>query len=191
VLFVGRLDPQKRLEDLIQAAHEIVSVRKDITFVIAGGDPNVSLETDHKLHLEQEIARLGLGAHFLFLGRRSDVPDLLASSHCFVFPAENEGFGRAVIEAMASGIPVIAANSGGPPELLEDGKLGFLVPPRDPAALASGILRALESKEARKVALAAKESAFKKFSAEQHANQITAVYQDMLGAGHPLHEKVT
>ena len=79
----------------------------------------------------------GLEGHVKFLGWIDDLPSLLSRWDIFVMPSLEEGFPIAALDAMAAGLPVVATAVGGVPELIEDGKTGWLVPPRDAEALAS------------------------------------------------------
>jgi glycosyltransferase involved in cell wall biosynthesis len=93
--------------------------------------------------LDAAVAGPGEGSfeHLRVLGERSDIPALLARARVFVQPSRSEGLGMAVVEAMQAGVPVVASEVGGIPEVLGDA--GILVPPEDPIALAEAIARAL------------------------------------------------
>lgn len=93
---------------------------------------------------------LGVADRVRFLGFRSDVPDLLAASDVLVHPARVEGFGYAVAEAMAAGLPVVATNASSLPELVEDGGTGLLFPPGDGDALAAALETYLADPERRR-----------------------------------------
>jgi glycosyltransferase involved in cell wall biosynthesis len=84
---------------------------------------------------------LGISRRVRFLGTRHDVPALLAAADLLVHPSLEEGFCNAIVEAMAAGLPVVATSVGGNPEAVVDGETGYLVPPRDAAALAEAITR--------------------------------------------------
>jgi glycosyltransferase involved in cell wall biosynthesis len=92
---------------------------------------------------ERQVAELGLGGHFLFLGRRDDVPRILACCDIAVLPSKAEGLPNAVLEYLAVGLPTVATRVGGNAEIIQDGKTGLLVPPEDSSALAEAILRLL------------------------------------------------
>ena len=83
---------------------------------------------------------LGLSQSVHFLGERPDVPDLLSALDILVMSSYTESFPNAILEAMAMGKPVVATNVGGIPEVVEEGQTGFLVPPRDPKAIADRVL---------------------------------------------------
>lgn len=139
---VGRLAAVKHHIALIRAAGEVIV-----------GDPaaasrfRVALVGDGPMreYLEREVERLGLAGVIWFAGSRDDVPDLLRGFDVFVLPSVNEGISNTILEAMATGRPVVATQVGGNPELLVDGATGALVPPDDPAALARVIRAYLET----------------------------------------------
>jgi glycosyltransferase involved in cell wall biosynthesis len=83
--------------------------------------------------------------HFAWLpGDREDIPEIMRGLDIFVLPSLAEGISNTILEAMASGLPIVATRVGGNPELVDEGKTGALVPPNDPAALAEAISRYLE-----------------------------------------------
>lgn len=127
-----RLEPVKGIATLLEAIAILAAQHPSIHLQIAG-------EGSLRTRLEEQAARLSLSQNVSFLGWRSDMAPLLQSWSIFVQPSLDEGFGVAALEAMASGLPVVAADAGGLRELVEDGTTGFLVPPRDPAALAAKI----------------------------------------------------
>src|SRR4029453_16281754 len=79
-----------------------------------------------------------------FMGHRDDVPAILSESDLFVLPSESEASPNVILEAMAAGLPVVASNVGGIPELVTDGVTGSLVPPADSDALAAALLDLLD-----------------------------------------------
>lgn len=129
---VARLVPIKDHATLLAAFAIIHGEDPGIHLVIVGPGP---LEKD----LKRKAADLGCAGAVHFLGRRQDVPEILAASDLFVLSSRKEGQSLAVLEAMAAGIPVVATATGGTPELIEHGKSGLLVPSGNPAALAQAI----------------------------------------------------
>jgi glycosyltransferase involved in cell wall biosynthesis len=132
VLALGRLHENKAFDVLLKA----VAVVPDAYLWIAGEGP---LRTQ----LEALAEHLGAKARVRFLGWRDDVAALFASADIFVCPSRHEPLGNVVIEAWANAVPVIAAASQGPSQLIEDGVDGVLVPVDDAAALAIAIRRML------------------------------------------------
>lgn len=129
----GRLTAVKGHIHMLRAAAAILEDRKDIYFVLLGdGELREAL---HSYAEQSAILR-----YVKFLGWRSDVASALSAFDVFVFPSLNEGMGKAVVEAMAMGKPVIASDIGGIPDLVVQGKNGLLVPPAQSPALAQAVL---------------------------------------------------
>src|SRR5207244_3121540 len=128
--------------------------------------------------LEGRIGSLGLDGTVVLAGWREDVPALMASADLFVLPSRFEGLPNSVIEAMASGLPVVATAVAGTPELVEEGVTGWLVPPGVPRDLAAAIVTGL-SAPAAEVAEAAKRRAAEGFSAEAMAHSFADLYQEL------------
>src|SRR5207253_10486932 len=134
VVMVARMSPEKDAESLVRAA--ALAARQLPAFRLEVAGDGACLPA-----LKQLAAGLALGDHVRFLGEVRDVPALLARASLFVLPSQTEGISLTILEAMARGLPVVATCVGGNPEVVEDGRTGLLVPPRDPEALARGILR--------------------------------------------------
>ncbi len=127
---VGSLLPVKRWDRVLCLAHTLKQAgMPDIRFRIAGDGPLRS-------SLEQQVRDLGLCANVEFIGATHDVPAFLAGARFLVHTSESEGCPNAVMEAMASGIPVVAMEAGDIACLVEDGRTGFVVPQKDEEALA-------------------------------------------------------
>lgn len=133
------------------------------------GDALFAEDKDYVRDLHQQVESLGLKKRVRFLGFREDVWNLMSSCdvlvHCSVLA---EPFGRVVVEGMATGKPMIAANAGGVPEIVEDHQTGLLVPPGDVSALVKAI-RTLEADPtwAKQLGEAGKEAVIKRFSLKE------------------------
>ncbi|MBW1698258.1 MAG: glycosyltransferase [Deltaproteobacteria bacterium] len=138
VICVANLIHYKGHSDLLQAASLVVEREPDSIFLIVGEDRGI------QKNLEQQISSLGLHRHVRLLGCRLDIPRLLAASDVSVVPSHEEGFSNFILESMAAGLPVVATNVGGNPEAIISGKTGWLVPPRNPTALANKIVDLLQ-----------------------------------------------
>lgn len=126
-------------------------------------------------------ARLGVGDSVQLPGERHDVPDCLAAMDIFVLPSLNEGMGRALIEAMAAGRPVIASRVGGVPAIVEDRRTGLLVPPGDPAALVAAIDELLRRPDwAKELGEAAGKSIGERFGVPAMVRAVEALYEEAL-----------
>lgn len=124
---VGRLDPIKDHPTLFQAFDRLRDKVPDARLLVVGDGP--------------ERARLEslAGEGVIFLGDRADVPEILRALDLFVLSSRNEGVSNTILEAMATGLPVVATRVGGNPELVKDGQTGTLVPTGDPVALAQAL----------------------------------------------------
>lgn len=168
-LFVGRIDPVKGLNVLLEAMCELTRRVKpcqarDLTLAVIGGDYESHLEAlTSDLKCLKDIRReLGLEDLVLFIGSRAqeDLPYYYSAAVACVMPSLYESFGMVALEAMACGTPVIASRVGGLTFTVRDGETGFLVPERDPKALAEKLelvltdecLRRRLSRRARQVA---------------------------------------
>jgi glycosyltransferase involved in cell wall biosynthesis len=130
---LGNLRPEKNLETFLLAARAIVDAIPSAEFLVIGDGPEDN-------NLKSLVNDLHLSESVHFLGERPDVPDLLAALDILVMSSYSESFPNAILEAMAMGKPVVATNVGGIPEVVEEGQTGFLVPARDPKAMAERVL---------------------------------------------------
>ncbi len=130
VIVVSRLVRHKGHPELLAAMQQV-----DAELWVVGN----RLDSDHGADLEPYFAASGLGNRLRRLGYREDVPALLASADIFVLPSHFEGLPMSVIEAMLTGLPVVASDISGPREQVQDTRTGLLVPPRDVPALAAAL----------------------------------------------------
>ncbi len=137
---VAVLRPAKRVNLLLDALTRVRSRAgaSRARLLVVGAGP----ERDA---LEAQAARLGLAETVCFLGLRADVPELLAAADIYVHPSQAEALPTGVLEAMAVGLPVVAADVGGVSEIVLDGETGWLVPPGDVEALAEAMLSLLDT----------------------------------------------
>ncbi|MGY1685907.1 glycosyltransferase [Geodermatophilus sp. SYSU D00867] len=139
---VAALRPEKDHETFLRAAALVAASDARARFLVVGdGPPRADLEA---------LAReLGVADRVRFAGARDDVASLLSAMDVFVLSSSSDCFPMALLEAMASSRPAVCTAVGGIPEMVQDGATGYLVPPRDPPALADGMLRLLRSEEQR------------------------------------------
>jgi glycosyltransferase involved in cell wall biosynthesis len=121
---------------LIGAAGAITREFPEVRFILVG-------DGAERKNFERQVAELGMERNFLFLGRRDDVPAVLACCDIAVLPSKAEGLPNAVLEYLAVGLPTVASRVGGNAEIVQDGKTGLLVAPEDSSALAEALLRLL------------------------------------------------
>jgi glycosyltransferase involved in cell wall biosynthesis len=144
VAVISRLNPGKGIEYLLKA---VVAVREqfpEARFLIVGGS---YFDPAYKPSLELLARELNVADRVVFTGERNDIQQLLQEVNISVLPSLGEGLSNSLLESMAAGLPVIATNVGGNPEIVQDGKTGFLVPARDENALSDAILRVLKAPE--------------------------------------------
>jgi glycosyltransferase involved in cell wall biosynthesis len=135
---VAHLHPMKRPEDLIWAAPQVLAEFPTARFLIVGGTH--AAPPGYFEGLMQLVADLDLCERVIFTGFRHDVAEFYTAFDMLVLTSLGEPFGKALIEAMASGTPVIGTALAGPLEIIQDGVTGLLIPPCDPAAVAGAIL---------------------------------------------------
>ena len=128
---VASFRPIKGQLYLVDAVKELVHRNKDLLVVFVGHD-----DSEYGRMVKRRIEETGLVDHFMFLGERSDIPEILSVFDIFVLSSLHEGFSNAIVEAMAAGKPVVAPDSGGNPEAVDHGETGFLFTPRDSRSLA-------------------------------------------------------
>lgn len=174
VLTVGRYTDQKGHCYLADAVPAIRAAVPDVHFVWVGDGP---LEDD----LHGQVAGLGVGGCVHFLGKRSDVADLLAACDLFALPSLFEGLPAVILEAMAAGRPVVATAVCGSSETVRDGETGRLVPPRSPAALAEAITDALaQPARAAEWGAAGRRRFEQQFTAARMARETASLYEELL-----------
>lgn len=146
IMILGRIARWKGQHIFIKAASIICEQRKDIRFLVAGAP--IFNQQSYELELKQLVNELNLNEFVKFLGHVDDVPRLLNETdiavHCSIEP---EPFGQVIIQAMASGKPMIATAHGGPLEIIDDRINGILVDPNNEQALADKILELLNNKQ--------------------------------------------
>jgi glycosyltransferase involved in cell wall biosynthesis len=140
VVIVGRLVPVKNHDLFLVAAQQVALAMPAVRFVVVG-------DGERRTELEALTSQLGLADVVCFTGWRRDLPIIYADTSVLVLTSHNEGTPVSILEAMAAGVPVVATAVGGVPDVLMDGRLGTLVPPDDPDAVARAILTALRAGE--------------------------------------------
>ena len=174
VTTVGRLEPGKGQRCFLEAAALVAQECNSARFLVVG-------EGDDRAELQALADRLGLKGLVKFTGARSDLPSIMAASNMVVSAAPSEGFGRSLVEAMATGKPVVATAGGGASDIVADGETGILIPPNDPAKLAQALLTLIEAPdEARLLGERGLARARECFTSEQHARRIEELYLGVL-----------
>jgi L-malate glycosyltransferase len=180
---VAQLSPWKGQDTAIEALRLLLEEGVDAHLLLIGSAKFVARATrfDNEAYvagLRARIAQAGLQERVSWLGEREDVPELVRALDVLLLPSSEEPFGRALIEAMALGVPVLATEVGGPPEILQDGREGYLLPPREPAAWAAAVRRIAQSPDrGAGMGLVGRHRVQATFTAQQHAAAILKVYE--------------
>ena len=169
---VGRMVPVKDHATFVAAAAELAARRPNVHFVFVGGGELLAAVT-------AAIARHGLTARTHLLGWSQNLELIYADLDALALSSVTEGTPVALIEAMASGVPVAATAVGGVPDLLQHGARGELAPPRDPAALADAIERALQP-AARTRAAAIRAGVLRDYGSERLCADLGRLYEELL-----------
>ena len=175
VLFVGRMEKLKGYDTIIDALVPVAE-KYDLCILLAGEKK----EEDLYKKVRDQINKDRLDHRFRFLGWRNDVPGLLSIADVLVHPPIIEGFGLILAEALACGLPIVASNVEGIPEVLE-GTDSIMVPPEDPVALREGVLRVLSrtDQEAEQCLRKGKARA-EFFRTERRADQLVQLFRSVL-----------
>ncbi len=179
VFVFSRLNTMKGLEYFIEAAAVVAGTFPGVRFLIVG-------DGGRRQELEAHARRLGLENRVIFTGFRTDVPELLSEAAISVLPSLSEGLSNSLLESMAAGVPVIAANVGGNSEIIEHEGSGLLVPVRDSVALAAAMGRLLEDPLlAARFAQAGRERVAEVFSMERSLGEVESLYERLVEAHAP------
>jgi glycosyltransferase involved in cell wall biosynthesis len=180
---VAQLSPWKGQDTAIEALRLLCEEGVDAHLLLIGSAKFVARATrfDNQAYvagLRTRIEQAGLVERVSWLGEREDVPELVRALDALLLPSSEEPFGRALIEAMALGVPVLATEVGGPPEIVTDGQEGYLLPPREPAAWARAVRMIAESPDrGLEMGQAGRRRVHSEFTAERHAAAILHVYE--------------
>jgi glycosyltransferase involved in cell wall biosynthesis len=175
---MGRLEPERRLDVLIDAMPDILREVPGAKLSIAGAGKE-------EARLRARVEALGVSNAVSWLGWVAEPADVLAASHVLVNTLADEGFGMAMAEAMGFGLPVIAPARGASTEIVEDGVTGALVPPGDPVSLASAVTQMLRERgRAAEMGTRARDRAIDRFGVEHTVQATLAFYLRTLGQLH-------
>jgi len=188
ILFVGRIEPLKGLDILIEAmgrfCQQNPDEQKSLDLVIIGGEPDVSPEamTAEMTRLQALREKYGIRDMVTFLGKRAQdtLPYYYSAAETVVVPSHYESFGMVALEAMACGTPVVASQVGGLAFLVQDGVTGYSIPVGDPQALCHRLMTLLSNPEMRaKMGQQAAQFA-RRYAWEVITEQIVGVYRTVL-----------
>jgi glycosyltransferase involved in cell wall biosynthesis len=171
ILFVGTLRPVKGLKYLIEAMKIITDKSKNSRLFIVG-------DGEERGYLENLVRNLNLEKYVKFVEKvpNEEVPEYMAASDVFVLPSLSEGFPVTVVEAMASGLPIVATDVRGLSEIIKNGENGFLVEPKNSIEIAEKVLLLLEDDELRRRISRNNKEEVKRYSWENIVENLEEVY---------------
>jgi len=171
---VGRLDPVKNIEVIIEASARLQNLIPDLRVILVGEGPSQE-------QLARKVAMLGLKEKTIFLGLRNDISDLLAAVDIYICSSTTEGISLSVLEAMATERAVIATAVGGNLEVIQDRKTGILIKPGDPEVLAAAIIElSLDAGERSAIGQRARREVEANFSLQRMIKDYDKVYTSIL-----------
>ena len=173
ILHTSNFRSIKRVGDIVDA-FRIIRKTVPSTLVLAGDGPEMGA-------VRRRVAKYRLSKDVVFAGRRKDIEKFYAVSDLFMFASVRESFGLSILEAMSSSVPVVSTKSGGPQEVMEDGKTGHLVGVKDVKALADRAVEILgDERKGEKMGNAARSRVLKKFTADKIMPQYESYYKRLL-----------
>jgi glycosyltransferase involved in cell wall biosynthesis len=184
VTLLARFQEVKGHEYFLRAAREILNFFPDARFLIVGDNAFATAEGDayQRAMLDMIGNDERLRARVVVAGFRRDIAPILRATDVLVCPSLFETYGMANLEAMACGVPVVSTNVGGPAETIADGETGFLVPPREPEAIAARVCELLANAELReRLGKQARQRVLEKYTLTENVARLEQVYRDALG----------
>jgi len=166
----------------VQKGHKYLIAAID-TIAETGIPVHLALVGDGPLrpNLLQQSSEIGWGSRVHFLGKRFDVPNVMAAFDVFVHPSLWEGFGIVLLEAMALGLPIVASDVCAIPDIVSDGQTGLLVPPGDSHGLAAAIIRLYRDRKlAKGLGQAGRSRLAQHFSLDEMVRKMIEVYEELL-----------
>jgi L-malate glycosyltransferase len=173
LLHASNFRPVKRVGDAVRALAEVRRLRPAVLVLVGDGPERADVEA--------LASSLGVRDAVAFLGERRSLGDLFAHADVFLLPSDQESFGLAALESLASGVPVVASDVGGVSEVVTQGETGWLVPARDPTSMARAVLSLLTD-PARATAMrrAARQAALARFRPGPIVRRVEALYAEVL-----------
>jgi N-acetyl-alpha-D-glucosaminyl L-malate synthase BshA len=172
VIHVSNFRALKRVDHVVRAFARVRAERPARLRLVGDGP--------ERANVELLVASLGLTGDVELLGERADLPELLREAAVFLLPSETESFGLAALEALACGVPVVASRVGGVPEVVEDGRTGFLCGVGDVEAMAKGTLRLLSDPALHQAHAAAARARAETFARGPAIDRYEALYRRVL-----------
>ncbi len=168
LIHVSNFRPVKNATQVVEVFHKLKSENQSVKLLLVGDGPD-------RTATERLSRELGVFEDVRFLGKQEPIEEILSIADVFIMPSGSETFGLAALEAMACGVPVVASNIGGLPELITDGETGFLCPLDDVSCFADRIRSLLDDESMHdNMGRAAREVAADRFD----VNRIIPMYEE-------------
>lgn len=170
---LSALADHKDYPTFLQTARLLLEQDPTLHFIIAGKGPEESA-------IKKQIGHLGISSNVHMLGFREEFRPILQSLDIFLITSVTEGLGTIILDSFAAGVPVVATRAGGIPEMVEDGKTGLTVEPRDAQGLANAVLSLLKNESLRKSLMTNASIRVKDFDYRQTALQTLEIYKSVV-----------
>ncbi len=170
---VAALAPHKDYSTFLRAVKRCKEQGLQAAYLIIGDGPE-------KVFVENEIEHLGLGNDVIMTGFRDDIPDILPELDIFLISSETEGLGTSVLDAFASGVPVVATAAGGIPESVIHEKTGLLCPVKDDGGLSKEVIRLASDENLRNRLVTNAKSHLQNFTKTNMASKTLSLYGELL-----------
>jgi N-acetyl-alpha-D-glucosaminyl L-malate synthase BshA len=175
LVHVSNFRPLKRVDDVVRIFAEVHRVRPAVLLLVGDGP--------ERSRVEALARQLGLSQAVVFVGKMLSFVELLRASDVFLMPSESESFGLAALEALSCGVPVVASDVGGIPEVVTDGEVGYLARVGDVPAMADRVLRILADGELReRLSRAARARSLAHFGLQPAIDRYEAHYRRVLAS---------
>ena len=171
--YVAALTSEKDQTTFIKTAQQLLADNLQATFFLIGSG-------DDQEKLESLITELGLQAKIIITGFRNDIPDILPELDLFLFTSTKEGLGTSVLDAFASGVPVVATDSGGIRDIIHHNKTGLMTAVGDVSALVQQVKRVVGDVELRKYLIENSRDLLQQFNSNTMATKTLALYKEIL-----------
>jgi glycosyltransferase involved in cell wall biosynthesis len=176
---VGRLQRHKGHLEFLEVARRLLPRHPEVRFVVVGEATRG--EDEEANEILDRFQAAGLGDRMILTGYRDDVPDLLGAMDVFLFPTHAEAFGLVIVEAMAMGVPVVSSNCDGVPDIVEEGRTGYLVDPTNVEALTAAVELLLADPTRRQdFGAAGRRRALEAFSLDGMCEKMEELYEELI-----------
>jgi len=172
---VGRFNILKDYPNMLIAFSHVIRTHPETLLIIIG-------DGSLRPAMEELVGKLGMKDRVRFLGIRRDIQELMNAADAYVMSSSVEGMANVLLEASATGLPIVATDVGGNPQVVRDGETGFLVPPKDPEALTGAMVRLMDisEEERRWMGEAGRQYAEDNYSLDRVVEMWEALYQELL-----------